>query len=503
VRIVSAMTAHRVLAACAVLTAGSLLAGSALAGCTSAAPPRASARSPLPAASPSPTRTPHFTPGAATSDDRLFPELGDGGYDATHYAVSIGYTASNKAITGDAVVTANATQDLSRFDLDLRALTVSAVTVDGKPATFRRTANKLLVTPTTGIPLGATFTTHVVYRGVPKAYAEPGLGIEGFHSYAGQQAIAQGEPHVAASWYPVDDRPGDKATYDITITAPAADAALAGGVLAGKTPASGGRQTWHWTESAPMASYLAFVAIGRYRVHTSTHNGRPVVVAVASSVSTSVDRVLAQTPKIIDFLATQFGPYPFDAEGGLVHDDPVFGFALENQTRPVYAAAFFRNTPTSYQTSVIAHELAHQWFGDSVSLSQWQDIWLNEGFATYAMWLWAEHQGGDSALQIFTKLYTSGRLPKEAPSKLDRRHIFDNTPYDRGAATLEALRISIGDAAFFQTIRGWAAQHKYGNGTTDEFIALAEQISGKKLGPLFAAWLKSASRPAFPKRLPG
>ncbi|MBO0867030.1 MAG: M1 family metallopeptidase [Micromonosporaceae bacterium] len=488
---------RRVLAAGALATAGLLLAA-----CVPATQVRVPSPTP-PAASPSPSRTPHFAPGAARSDDRLFPELGDGGYDATHYAITVGYTSSGKAITGDAVVTATATQDLSNFALDLRALTVSSVTVDGRPARFSRAGDKLVVTPATGIPLGATFATHIVYGGVPKTYEAPGLGTEGFHSYAGQQAIAQGEPHVAASWYPVDDRPGDKATYDIAITAPVADVALAGGVLTAKTPASGGRQTWHWTESAPMASYLAFVAIGRYRLHTSTHNGRPVLVAVASSLPTSVDRVLAQTPRITDFLASQFGPYPFDAEGGIVHDDPVFGFALENQTRPVYSAAFFRNTSTSYQTSVIAHELAHQWYGDSVSLAQWQDIWLNEGFATYAMWLWTEHQGGASPLQTFTQLYNSGKLPKEAPGRLDRRHIFDNTPYNRGAATLEALRISIGDAAFFQTIRAWAAQHRYGNGTTDEFIALAAQISGKNLVPLFTAWLDTATRPAFPKRLPG
>ena len=476
-----------------------------LAGCTSATPAAApTTHAPTVSAS-SPTASSDgasgFTPGAATSDDRLFPELGNGGYDVNHYAITISYAPGTHAISGSDVVTATATQGLSRFDLDLRSLTVSSVTVDGHAAAYARSGDKLVVTPAAGIRRGTSFITVVTYAGVPKIYSDPTLGTEGFQTYGTQEAIAQGEPQGAATWFAVNDYPGDKATYDITVTAPSADAALSNGVLVSQKASSGGTTTWHWAESKPMASYLAFVAIGNYRVHTSTHNGLPVVTAVDAALPTSVDAVIARTPEIVDFLATQFGPYPFDAEGGIVQTDPTINFALENQTRPVYSSLFFRGPASADESGVVAHELAHQWYGDSVSLEQWSDIWLNEGFATYAEWLWTQHEGGASPLQTFTDWYQRGKLTTEAPGVRTRSNVFDNAPYDRGAATLEALRISVGDSAFFRIIKAWAAQREYGNGTTDQFIALAEQISGKQLGPLFTAWLDTPGRPAFPQPL--
>ena len=248
-----------------------------------------------------------------------------------------------------------------------------------------------------------------------------------------------------------------------------------------------------------MASYLAMVAIGRYRVATSTHNGLPVVTAVDASLPTEIDNQLAKTPQIIDFLATQFGPYPFDAEGGIVQTDTRIGFALENQTRPVYSAAFFARG--QQDLGVIAHELAHQWYGDSVSLSSWSDIWLNEGFATYAEWLWTEHTGGATPKETFDRLLSGGKFPTDPPATPTETSQFGASVYDRGAASLEALRISVGDKAFFQIIQAWAAQRKFGNGDTKQFIALAEQLSGKPLDALFAAWLYTPGKPPYPKAL--
>jgi aminopeptidase N len=457
-----------------------------------------SAFSPTPI--PTSTGPHHYRPGAETVHDPVFPALGNGGYDATHYAITIGYVPATKTLTGDAVITATAAQDLSRFTLDLRGLTVSSVTVNGAAARFAQVGDKLRVTPAHGIDVGTRMSVHVVYGGVPKKYSDPSLGTEGFLPYSSDDAIAQGEPHVAAAWYPVNDTPADKATYDITVTAPSKLAALSNGVLLSRTT-SGATTTWHWAERQPMASYLATVVIGDYRVHTSTHNGLPVITAVDSALSQQIDADLAETPDIIDFLATQFGPYPFDAEGGIVQNDPQVGFALENQSRPVYSAKFFVNPASEEAQEVIAHELAHQWYGDSVSVADWSAIWLNEGFATYAQWLWRQHNGGETPQQTFDDMYNGGKLPKDAPAVRTPSNEFNDSVYDRGAATLEALRISVGDTAFFRIIRDWAAQRRYGNGSTAQFEALATSVSGKNLAPLFRAWLFTAGKPPYPKPL--
>jgi aminopeptidase N len=453
-----------------------------------------------PGAIPIPTATGphHYTPGSATLGDSLFPAEGNGGYDATHYAITISYDPATKVLRGGDVVTATATQDLSRFDLDLHGLTVGAVTVNGAAAAYTRVADKLQITPAHGIDVGTAFTTHVSYSGAPTDYHDPLLGEEGFVA-SGPGALAQGEPDVAASWYAVNDHPRDKATYDITITAPSSLSALSNGILAGKTSV-GGATTWHWTEDKPMASYLAMVAIGKYRVVNSTHDGMPVVLAVDATLPTTVDAQLAHTPQIVDFLATQFGPYPFDAMGGIVHNDNRFNFALENQTRPVYASIFFK-APGDQGTTVIAHELAHQWYGDSVSVANWKDVWLNEGFATYAEWLWTQHEGGKTPKASFDEIYNGRGLADEGAAQPTVRTLFGEEVYIRGAATLEALRITVGDTKFFQIIRTWAAQRAYGNGDTAQFIALANQISGKSLDAFFKPWLFSSDKPPYPKPL--
>jgi aminopeptidase N len=484
-------------------------------GCTSSAKPVAHGSSSAPVVAPSsvvplpsvPTSAPlpqssgshHYLPGGASIGDSLFPHEGDTGYDATHYGITIGYDPAATRLTGDTVVTATATQDLGRFDLDLVGLQVQSVAVNNVPvAAFARVGNKLVITPTQGINKGASYTTRVVYGGVPVDHNDPQLGEEGLVP-SGPGAIAQGEPEGASSWYPVNDHPLDKATYDITITAPSDLSALSNGVLVSKM-AVGATTTWHWSEDKPMASYLAMVVIGKYRVVNSTHNGIPVVVAVDKSLPTTVDAQVARTPEIVDFLATQFGPYPFDAEGAIVHNEPKFRFALENQTRPVYSYVFFQHGGD--QTHTIAHELAHQWYGDSVSVADWKDVWLNEGFATYAEWLWNQHEGGETPKQMFDEIYNGkGSLDPGATAEPTVATLFGDEVYGRGGATLEALRITVGDAAFFKIIRAWAADRKYGNGSTAQFIALADKVSGKSLDSFFKPWLFEKGKPPYPKRL--
>jgi aminopeptidase N len=212
---------------------------------------------------------------------------------------------------------------------------------------------------------------------------------------------------------------------------------------------------------------------------------------------------LARQSEILDFLATQFAhPYPFEVGGGIV-DDLFVGFALENQTRPFYDPIFFR---IGQGDTVIVHELAHQWFGDDIALGRWQDVWLNEGFATYAEWLWADHEGLSTMEQTFIRNYL--RFPADDPfwqlpiGDPGPTRLFDGAVYERGAMTLQALRLTVGDAKFFAVLRAWADQKAGGHATTPEFVALAEQVSGMQLDTLFDQWLFAPGRPPFPP-IPG
>ena len=201
---------------------------------------------------------------------------------------------------------------------------------------------------------------------------------------------------------------------------------------------------------------------------------------------------------MIDFLSSQFGRYPVESAGAIVADLPL-PFALETQTRPIYPGFFFAFPDRDL---IVLHELAHQWYGDSVSLARWQDIWLNEGFATYAEWLWTEHVHQISPQATFLGNYQS--IPAADPFWTTKigdpgtARLFDDAVYVRGAMTLQALRDTVGDAAFFAILRTWAHDKRDGNGTTAEFIALAERISGHPLAALFHQWLFTTTKPALP-----
>jgi aminopeptidase N len=465
---------------------GPLLAGTLLvaAGCTGHGTPSGSSSA-------------DFRPGAAGLGDPYFPGHGNGGYDVASYDLKVRYDPESDRLTGQATIVATATAGLSRFNLDFIGMTVDSVRVDAAPATSSRAGNELTIRPAAGLPRGARFTMDIVYSGVPGSANRPRNDGEGFlHTKDG--ALAVGQPLSASAWYPVNDHPQDKATYTIAITVPAGLSALSNGVPEGASTQDGWT-TWRWAERTPMASYLTVIAIGDYRVKSGTHNGKPLVTAISNEIPEGdVDRAMARTGEIADYLATQFGPYPFDAYGGIVHNDSRVNFALETQSRPIYSPGFFAEGRDGVW--VVAHELAHQWFGDSVSVHQWKDIWLNEGFATYAEWLWAEHSRGDSVQEQFDRAYS--RAPDSVwstpPGDPGVARLFSPSVYDRGAMTLQALRRAVGDDAFFRIAKTWVAEKRNGNATTAEFIGLAERISGKPLRALFDAWLYQATKPPRP-----
>ncbi|MER7331340.1 MULTISPECIES: M1 family metallopeptidase [unclassified Micromonospora] len=434
-------------------------------------------------------------PGSVDLADPYVPGAGNGGYDVSHYRLAVRYDPATDRLTGRAKVVATAVHGLSRFTLDLAGLDVTAVTMGGARAEHRRDGDELVVTPRHGLPRGRQFTVEVDYSGVPVTKADGQLGSGGFlHTADG--AVALGQPWSAAAWFPVNDHPSDKATYDIEVTVPDGLAALSNGVPGEKTSADGWT-TWRWAEPAPMASYLTTLVIGDYRVETGTHGGKPMVTAVPAHLPATGPEAasLARTGEIADFLASRFGPYPFDAYGGVVVTDARVGYALETQSRPVYGPGFFRGGRPN--PGVVAHELAHQWFGNSVALSRWSDIWLNEGFASYAEWLWEEHDGGRTAQRNFELEYaaTDWSRPVVDPG---RARLFGTAVYKRGALTVHALRRTVGDDAFFRILRTWTAERRGGNATTEDLIVLAERVSGKSLRPFFDAWLVGGSAPALP-----
>ncbi len=442
-----------------------------------------------------------FRPGAAGIGDPYYPNYGNGGYDVGHYNLDVRYDPASDALTGHATIVAKATQNLSSFNLDLVGLTVDAITVNGRRAHWSRDAHELTVAPASGLRKGSPFAVDVRYHGVPVSFVIAGTDLQAGFMHTDDGAVIAGEPEVAAAWYPVNDHPLDKATYSFQITVPQGLAALSNGILLGSTTHNGWT-TWRWIETVPMNSYLATATIGKWRITRSVHKGRQVIIAVDPDLPPDfADDAVGRTAEIDDFLESLFGPYPFDAEGAIVDDYPNLHFALENQTRPIYAQGFFDNGTTLGETGVVAHELAHQWFGDSVAVHHWQDTWLNEGFATYGQWLWSDHIGDGTvqeAFDFFYNLPVDSTVWQPPPGNPGVNDLFGDSVYYRSAMMLHALRLTIGDTRFFRIVRAWAAEHRGGNGSTEQFIALGNRLGGQNLTAFFDAWLFQVPKPPVP-----
>jgi aminopeptidase N len=430
-----------------------------------------------------------FSPGAPGLGDPYFPLGGNGGYDVQHYGLTLAYDPPANQLTGTAVITAQATQALSRFDLDLRGFSITQLLVNGVAATSTRDGQELVITPASGLPAGRTFTVTVGYQGTPTVVTDPDQSIEGWVP-TDDGSVAVGEPQGSPGWFPCNDNPQDKATYDFSVTVPAGLTAMANGVLLSNA-SSGGTTTWVWRETDPMATYLSTVDIGHFDLTVSSIDGIPSYVAVDPQLAKG--QVLSKLPEIVRFYSSIYGPYPFTAVGAIVDSAKNLGYSLETQTKPLF--------PYVPDEATLAHEQSHMWFGDSATLGRWPDIWLHEGFATWSEWIWSEHTGNKSAAQSFKQLYSTPAQdtrfwnpPPGDPG--DPAHLFDGTIYYRGGMTLEALREKIGDdATFFRIMRDEAQQNRFGTVTTPGFIAIAERDSGLDLGKFFQAWLFTPGKP--------
>ena len=444
-----------------------------------------------------------YSPGAAGAEDPYYPNAGNGGYDVSHYDLELKYDRGPNTLVGEAEIDARATQDLSRFNLDLRPfMVVSRVEVDGSRATFTREGeHELVITPRKGIKRGKKFEVEVDYAGNPEDVIDPDESKEGW-TVTDDGAFVVNEPQGSPGWYPANDTPKDKATFDISVDVPAGIEVISNGVL-DDVETKRGRTVWEWEERDPMAPYLATATNGQFELRFGrTYGGLREYNAVDPTTrlfgqttpnpQLAWDRITATQPTALQLFSELYGPYPFDSIGAIVDWAPTVFYHLESQTKANYWVV--------PGVSTIVHEIAHQWFGNAVTPEQWPDIWLNEGFARWSEWIFTEKTGGTTAQAQFDTQYAgwgaNSSLNTPPGNVGGAANLFANTVYVRGAMTLQALRVKIGEQAFFRTLRTWYAKYRYDNATTADFVEVAERSSGQQLDQFFQIWIYTPGKPA-------
>ena len=444
-----------------------------------------------------PPPNPNATDGEAGLGDPYYPQAGNSGYDVTKYQIMINWDPATQSITGTTTISAQATQRLNSFYVDL-ALHTDKVTVNGVPAqSAARGFSDVYIKPAQPIAIGSTFQVVVNYSGKPgeikQGDLQPWLATDG-------EWIVAGEPESSAWWYPANDHPSDPALMDVSIRVPAGMKAISVGRL---ESADAGNEknfdTWHWIARQPMASYLNFMAIGQFELKQGVDQGLPYVYAVSEKLTAEQRKTafaaLLTTGRRIRTLERMFGPYPFTELGGIVPAHRLWFGGLETQTRPVYDARSILNR--GFEPGLLDHELAHMWFGDNVTVRQWNDIFTTEGYASWAQWGASELTGGrkanDALNRAYDRLKDNDAFWKITMIDPGRSHLFDAV-YVRGPMTLQALRNVIGDQAFFSLAKDWAQDP--GSRTLEEWMAAAQAHTTIDLGPFFRAWIYSPAAPA-------
>ena len=437
--------------------------------------------------------------GGETVGDPYFPGIGNTGYDVTHYDLNLEVdTAGADQLLGVATISFTATEDVDQISFDLRGLNVTEARLGDAIVSTEQAGDKLRVRFPETVRAGSENTLTVSYGGNPQLVdSTTRIGVIGWFDL-GNNSVAVGEPFGAQTWYPVNDHPTDKATYTFTLDVPGQFVGVANGVLTADSDADGRRVT-SWEMTDPMASYLATVSVGEYLlIDSDPAEEVEVFDAVPPRLSNVFEGDFGLTDEMIDVFTDLFGPYPFDEYGVMVIDGN-FSFALETQGRSIFSASFVDGDGSIER--IVAHEVAHQWFGNHVSPATWQDIWLNEGFASYAEDLWIEFGRNGDAGALENRLITRALAAQSpAPGDPGPGGLFDASVYRRGGLTLHALRLEVGDDAFFEMLRTWLERYGGGSATTSDFIALAEEIHGDDLSEFFDAWLSDQPLPQLPNR---
>jgi aminopeptidase N len=425
-----------------------------------------------------------------------FPDRGDDGYQVRHYDLALDCQVDRNRLSGRARLSSIAAKPLDRLAADLGAFRITRVLVNGEPARFAHRRQKLSITPARRLPAGEPFTMEIDYAGRPRP-------VPSHWDELGWQQLADGvivasQPIGAPSWFPCNDRPADKAGYRITVTAPAAYHVVANGRLVTRRNA-GSTTTWVYEQAEPMATYLASVQIGRYQC-ADTSGPVPVRLVFPDRLAARVGHDFGRQEQMITRFTELFGRYPFTGYTVVVTDDDL-EIPVEAQGMSIFGANHVDGRRGCER--LVAHELAHQWFGNSLTLASWRDIWLHEGFATYAEWLWSRTCGDDDTDAAARRCYQWLAAQPQDLVLADPgpRRLFDDRIYARGGLVLHALRRLLGDRVFFAILNEWTAAHRYGVVTTATFTDFAARYATQPLGEFFSSWLHAPRLPELPAEL--
>jgi aminopeptidase N len=456
------------------------------------------------------------SPGASEIGDRLFPGLGNGGYDVRHYHLDLRYATSDPAqpIDGTVRIFARATQSLSSFNLDFAGDSVGAVSVNGRTAGWTHVGEELVVTPRRPLRKGRFFVVKVSnFAATPTVPDPDDFSTSAFFITPDGSATAP-QPDKAHNIFPSNDHPRDKASFTFRFDVPAGRDAAANGVLLGRRT-HGGRSTWTYLQRQPLATQLVQLAVGDWDfIQRGRHRGVPFRDVLAPSLTESIGPLLEVELGHLDWLEPRVGRYPFDVYGSLVVDADL-GFALETQTLSIFDDPWF-DAPQGLWDPVMLHELAHQWYGDSVSVWEWSDLWLSEGHASWYEFTYAEERGflvedtvgypDDVGYADFDDLmravYAHGDEwraefgPVARPASADT--LFSLNVYHGGALVLYALREVIGERAFARLERAWADRYRGRSASTEDFIELASRVAGRDLTAFLEDWLYGTTTPPMP-----
>ena len=426
--------------------------------------------------------------------DPYLPSNGNFGYRVSRYELELEYKVSANRLTGTATITAATLAQLKTFTLDLAAtMNVTKVSVNGhRPAQFRHANGKLHVALSSTLPAGAAMSIVVRYAGNPRPIRSL-WGDVGFEELT-NGALVAGQPNGAASWFPCDDHPSSKASYRIQLSTDNPYYAVANGELKSRRTRAA-MTTWTYEQAEPTSTYLITLQIGDYASHRMAKSPVVMNAVLPARLRRHFDHDFGRQPDMMKLFGKIFGPYPLSTGYTVVVTDDDLEIPLEAQGISIFGANHCDGKRTAER--LIAHELAHQWFGNSVTARRWRDIWLHEGFACYAEWLWSEHSGGQSADEWAQHYYQ--RLAS-SPQNLvladpGPRDMFDDRVYKRGALTLHALRRTISDDAFFKLLRDWTTRYRHSTAVTDDFTGLAANYAEQSLRPLWQAWLYSTAVP--------
>ncbi|MEU9287658.1 M1 family metallopeptidase [Streptomyces sp. NPDC048275] len=451
------------------------------------------------------------TPGGETlpEPDPVYPALGNDGYRVSAYHLDLSYDATSRLVDATATLTLRATQNLSRFSLDALGLDVQAVRVGGRPATFEQVDEKLRVTPARTLPKHATVTVRVEYSADPSR-SLPGLAYTGWVVTPDGFAVCA-QPNLAHTVFPCNDHPTDKAAFSFRITVPSGLRGVANGTLVRTEDLNGDRTAYTYVSRSPMATELVQITVGDYTVtHREGPHGLPLRDVVPTARAAALEPALALTPGQLEWLEQRLGAFPLETYGLLPcnSDDPkAFDFTgLETQTLTLYKPNFLLQEEKKIGSHMM-HELVHSWFGNSVSPASWADLWLNEGHADYYGLLYRYERGWADGLGLLSlearmkDTYARGDLWRQSSGPVaapNAANLFDNQRYLGGVLVLYALRELVGEDVFQRIERTFLERHRNSAASTEDYIAVASEVSGQDLSGFLRDWLYGTKTPRMP-----